>query len=177
MIAPVGEHSEKPELSLEMIEAYYPPEDRTEPTRTGSARLGRLGQRGRAHGDGGGGGHGAGGQHRKRGGMTKALPFTEASLARAIRGVERAGLHALGVRPDGTLIVGDKPVNLATLFPAEDQDGQGYPHQYISTGATQKRAFRNPSESSKPKRLSHFCARAMVRPTGVICSAAETALQ
>jgi hypothetical protein len=41
--------------------------------------------------------------------VTKALPFTEASLARAIKGVERAGRYVIGVRPDGTLIVGDKP--------------------------------------------------------------------
>lgn len=49
--------------------------------------------------------------------MTKALPFTEASLARAIRAVERAGRFVVGVRPDGTLIVGEKPIDLATLVP------------------------------------------------------------
>jgi hypothetical protein len=47
--------------------------------------------------------------------MTKALPFTEASLARAIKGVERAGRFVIGVRPDGTLIVGHKPVDVANL--------------------------------------------------------------
>jgi hypothetical protein len=47
--------------------------------------------------------------------MTKALPFTEASLARAIKGVERAGRFVIGVRPDGTLIVGDKPIDTASL--------------------------------------------------------------
>lgn len=41
--------------------------------------------------------------------MTKALPFTEASLARAIKGVTRAGLTVTGVKPDGTLIVSDAP--------------------------------------------------------------------
>ncbi|MBR0696745.1 hypothetical protein [Bradyrhizobium lablabi] len=54
--------------------------------------------------------------------MSKALPFTEASLARAIKGVERAGRFVIGVRPDGTLIVGDKPVDLASLVPAIGQD-------------------------------------------------------
>jgi hypothetical protein len=62
--------------------------------------------------------------------MTRALPFTVASLARAIRAVERAGLFVVGVRPDGTLIVGNKPVDLAGLVPEtapvsiwEDQRG------------------------------------------------------
>lgn len=41
--------------------------------------------------------------------MTKALPFTEASLARAIKGAKRAGLHVVGVKADGTIIVGDAP--------------------------------------------------------------------
>jgi len=51
--------------------------------------------------------------------MTKALPFTEASLARAIRGVERAGKHVVQVRADGTLIVADKPLDPASLAPPE----------------------------------------------------------
>jgi hypothetical protein len=49
--------------------------------------------------------------------MTRALPFTEASLARAIRAVERAGRFVVGVRPDGTLLVGDKPVDVGALVP------------------------------------------------------------
>lgn len=47
--------------------------------------------------------------------MTRALPFTQASLARAIRAVERAGRFVVGIRPDGTLLVGDKPVDVAAL--------------------------------------------------------------
>jgi hypothetical protein len=54
--------------------------------------------------------------------MTKALPFTEASLARAIKGVERAGLFVIGVRANGTLIVGDKPIDSASMIPANGQD-------------------------------------------------------
>lgn len=54
--------------------------------------------------------------------MTKALPFTEMSLARAIEGVKRAGLFVVGVRPDGTLIVGDKPIDTASLVPVVEQD-------------------------------------------------------
>jgi hypothetical protein len=53
--------------------------------------------------------------------MTKALPFTEASLARAIRGVERAGRFVIGVRPCGTLIVGDKPIESASIVPDVEQ--------------------------------------------------------
>jgi hypothetical protein len=51
--------------------------------------------------------------------MTRALPFTSASLARAIKGVELAGRYVVGVRPDGTLIVGDKPVETASFVPAD----------------------------------------------------------
>lgn len=53
--------------------------------------------------------------------MTKALPFTAASLARAIKGVEAAGRFVVGVKTDGTLIVGDKPVDVASLVPQDTQ--------------------------------------------------------
>jgi hypothetical protein len=53
--------------------------------------------------------------------MSKALPFTAASLARAIRGVELAGRFVIGVRPCGTLIVGDKPVETTSLVPEVEQ--------------------------------------------------------
>ena len=53
--------------------------------------------------------------------MTKALPFTEASLARAIKGVERAGRFVVGFRLDGTLLIGDKPLKTASLVPADTQ--------------------------------------------------------
>lgn len=54
--------------------------------------------------------------------VTKALPFTEASLARAIKGVERAGRFVVGVKPDGTLIVGNSPVDIASLVPVAVQN-------------------------------------------------------
>jgi hypothetical protein len=54
--------------------------------------------------------------------MTKALPFTAASLARAIKGVELAGRHVVGVKPDGTLIVAEKPVDTASLVPVIEQN-------------------------------------------------------
>jgi hypothetical protein len=53
--------------------------------------------------------------------MTRALPFTAASLARAIKGVELAGRFVLGVRPDGTVIVGDKPIDSTSIAPANEQ--------------------------------------------------------
>jgi hypothetical protein len=54
--------------------------------------------------------------------MTRPLPFTEASLARAIRGVERAGLYVVGVKPDGTVLVADKRLDTVSLVPEIEQD-------------------------------------------------------
>jgi len=54
--------------------------------------------------------------------MSRALPFTEVSLARAIKGVEKAGRFVIGVRvADGTLIVGDKPIDVNALLPVVEQ--------------------------------------------------------
>ena len=53
--------------------------------------------------------------------MSRAIPFTVASLARAIKGVEQAGRHVVGVRPDGTLIVADKPFEPTSLAPEIEQ--------------------------------------------------------
>jgi hypothetical protein len=54
--------------------------------------------------------------------MTKSLPFTEASLARAIRGVERAGWYVVGVKGEATLLVSDKPLQTVSLVPEMAQD-------------------------------------------------------
>lgn len=54
--------------------------------------------------------------------MTKPLPFTEVSIARAIRGVERAGRYVVGVKGDGTILVGLKPLDTASLVPEIEQD-------------------------------------------------------
>jgi hypothetical protein len=45
--------------------------------------------------------------------MTRALPFTEAGLKRAIRAARNSGLQVVGIRPDGTLLLndGDKCLN------------------------------------------------------------------
>lgn len=55
--------------------------------------------------------------------MTEKLPFTEHSLARAIKGVERAGRFVVGVKCDGTLLVSDKPLDTTSLVPEIVQDG------------------------------------------------------
>ncbi|MET4802513.1 hypothetical protein ABIA96_005107 [Bradyrhizobium sp. LB11.1] len=52
--------------------------------------------------------------------MTKSLPYTQASLRRAILAVESAGKFVIGVRPDGTLIVGNEPFDVSSLTPAND---------------------------------------------------------
>jgi hypothetical protein len=56
--------------------------------------------------------------------VTRALPFTEISLARAIKGVERAGRFVIGVMADGTLIVGDKIINTASIVPKGEQSSE-----------------------------------------------------
>jgi 20S proteasome alpha/beta subunit len=57
--------------------------------------------------------------------MTRALPFTIASLSRAIKGVEAAGRFVVGVRvADGILIVGDKPVDTASFAPEKAQTSE-----------------------------------------------------
>jgi hypothetical protein len=53
--------------------------------------------------------------------MTRSLPFTEASIARLIKGIERAGRFVVGAKPDGTLIIGDKPIETASLVPPDAQ--------------------------------------------------------
>jgi hypothetical protein len=53
--------------------------------------------------------------------MTRTIPFTAASLARAIKGVEQAGRFVIGVKPDGTLIVGDKPIDSSSLVPTVEE--------------------------------------------------------
>jgi len=59
--------------------------------------------------------------------MTRQIPFTAASLARAIKGVEQAGRFVLGVMADGTLIVGDKPIDASSLVP---ENAQPFPRKF-----------------------------------------------
>jgi hypothetical protein len=57
--------------------------------------------------------------------MSRTIPFTAASLARAIKGVELAGRFVIGVMPDGTVIVGDKPVETASIVPSVRPENSG----------------------------------------------------
>jgi hypothetical protein len=41
--------------------------------------------------------------------MTKALPFTQASICRRIEAARKAGLYVIGIAPDGTVLTADKP--------------------------------------------------------------------
>ena len=51
--------------------------------------------------------------------MTKRLPFTEHSVIRAMRAVERAGLHVVGFRVrDGVLLVSPTPFDVGSLAAA-----------------------------------------------------------
>jgi hypothetical protein len=58
---------------------------------------------------------------------SRALPFTVASLARAIKGVEAAGRFVVGIKPDGTLIVDDKPIDTAFFVSSEPQPSPSVP--------------------------------------------------
>lgn len=44
--------------------------------------------------------------------MSRAIPFTQAKVSRAIAAAKKAGLRVTGIRPDGTVLVqeGDAPV-------------------------------------------------------------------
>jgi hypothetical protein len=63
--------------------------------------------------------------------MSRALPFTAAALARAIKGVELAGRYVVGVRvSDGTGIVADKPIDPASLVPDLEQPSPPAPRRF-----------------------------------------------
>lgn len=59
--------------------------------------------------------------------MSRAIPFTQAAIERAIRAAEKRGYKVGGVRPDGTVLVyeGDnRPENLS-IVPATEQTTGG----------------------------------------------------
>ncbi len=55
--------------------------------------------------------------------MTTRLPFTQASVKRAIAAAQKAGLRVIGIRPDGTVMVdgGDKPAVVVPDSPPPSQ--------------------------------------------------------
>lgn len=40
--------------------------------------------------------------------MNRSAPFTQASLRRAIEAARKAGMHVIGIKPDGTIILDDR---------------------------------------------------------------------
>lgn len=61
--------------------------------------------------------------------MTKPLPFTQASLKRAILAARAAGLRVTGIRPDGILLVDDgEPRTLAPAGMVTHSGGIPEPH-------------------------------------------------
>lgn len=54
--------------------------------------------------------------------MTRALPFTKASIKRRIEAVHAMGLFVTAVLPDGTLLIGDSRPEAITMRPSEGQD-------------------------------------------------------
>lgn len=70
--------------------------------------------------------------------MTKPLPFTQASLKRAIEAARKAGLCVTGIAADGTVLTE------ASTAPALKSDKEGYTDPYVSaveqfSGATKRK--------------------------------------
>lgn len=59
--------------------------------------------------------------------MTRAIPFTQAAIERAIRAVEKRGYKVGGVKPDGTVLVyvGDERPEHLSIVPTEAQTAGG----------------------------------------------------
>lgn len=56
--------------------------------------------------------------------MTARLPFTQANVRRRIQAARKEGLFVLGIRPDGTVIVGDKPGPALPDLPLEPDNAE-----------------------------------------------------
>jgi len=53
--------------------------------------------------------------------MSRALPFTQAGLRRAIKAARDSGLRITGIRPDGTLVVNDGENPLPDIAPSSGE--------------------------------------------------------
>jgi hypothetical protein len=53
--------------------------------------------------------------------MSAFAPLLGAKRTVLIKGIERAGRFVVGVKPDGTMIIGDKPVDTASFVPQDAQ--------------------------------------------------------
>lgn len=47
--------------------------------------------------------------------MTKANPFTQRAIERAIKAAQSCGLKVIGVKPDGTILTGENSIASGTL--------------------------------------------------------------
>jgi hypothetical protein len=66
--------------------------------------------------------------------MTRPLPFTEASLKRAIRAA-RKGLQVVGIRPDGTLLVNDGDKHFDRVAPSHPDSETEAPSKWCDIQA------------------------------------------
>ncbi len=59
--------------------------------------------------------------------MTRAVPFTQAAIKKAVRAVEALGYKVGGVRPDGTVLVytGDERPEHLSIVPSDAQNAGG----------------------------------------------------
>jgi len=73
--------------------------------------------------------------------MTRALPFTQASVARRIRAAQSAGLRVTGIAPDGTVIT-DEAIALAPQALEDD------PYAIAAEGANAKAARKRDRAAS-----------------------------
>lgn len=69
--------------------------------------------------------------------MTKALPFTQASVRRAISAAQSAGLKVTGIAPDGTVLTDND--HGATLQAAVDDDPYAAGAERANAKAERKR--------------------------------------
>jgi hypothetical protein len=56
--------------------------------------------------------------------MTRALPFTQAGIRRAIEAAHKSGYRVVGIRPDGTLILEKQDQGNPQLAESLDDDGK-----------------------------------------------------
>lgn len=77
--------------------------------------------------------------------MTRPLPYTKASVRRAVAAAEYAGLRVKGIAPDGTVIVDNAP-NSASLAP-ESGDNDPYVAAVVRGSASAKASSKRHAHS------------------------------
>lgn len=56
--------------------------------------------------------------------MTARAPFTQQTVRKAIKAARKEGLHVHGIRPDGTVIVGENPPADLPIKPIERDNAE-----------------------------------------------------